>query len=834
MVERQLVKALFAKAIEAPPTLRPALLEHECNGDTELRAEVESLLRAHDAPGAFLDSAPADLLVQALGSADRSLRVGERIGAYRVEELLGSGGMGDVYRAVRDDDQYRAEVAIKLMRADMRTILTEQRFKNERQILAGLDHRNIARLLDGGTSDGVPYVVMELVRGVPVDRYCNSRRLDVRDCLQLFLQVCAAVSYAHQHLVIHRDLKPNNILVTDEGSVKLLDFGIAKLLEPETAERDVSRNETVTQLRVMTLEYASPEQVRGEPMTTASDVYSLGVVLYRLLTGASPYGAPVNEAERVAQIISDTLPSRPSTLQRRLDRDLDNILLMALRKEPRHRYASVEQFGNDIRNYLAGLPVQARGNALGYRIRKFARRHKFEIAAAVLVVASLAGGLLFWLREAREAQLQRQVAQQHFDSVRQMANTMLFDVHDEVAKLQGATAARELLVKTSLKYLDALYQGAQTDPSMQEDVAAAYKRVGDIQGADLGANTGQPKAALESYGRATALLDPLVRARPDNLRAAWLLGRVLTQQARLILITDGPQAAMPTLEKAVGLLERGGSAEADEHLRMTTLGEAWYAQAQALITEHKPAEGMAAFDKMLNGVDAYLRNHPDDEMALLAVTNAYNNAASMRDERLSEDAQYEHAVRLFRRSIEAGEKLVRMKPDNLRYRAGLASARRSLAIQYYVSNKFADAADLLRLAAPVYAERAADKKDANAVYLSAYVNAQFANALLKTGKLDEASPLFESSANILDGMAKAGGTLRVFYAQGDLGLGQGELYERLASRAGLGASARQAYWRQARAAYELGFNGYSKVDAKIKFDAGDRVVIDQCVAGMAR
>jgi serine/threonine protein kinase len=298
--------------------------------------------------------------------------------------------MGDVFEAVRDDDQYHAEVAIKLMRADVRSTLTEQRFRFERQILAGLDHRNIARLLDGGTTEsGMPYVVMELVSGQPIDAWCEERKLPVRDRVQLFLQVCAAVSFAHQHLVVHRDLKPNNILVTADGSVKLLDFGIAKLLEADTDTDVIAANATATTLRAMTLDYASPEQVSGAQVTTVSDVYSLGVVLYRLLTGKSPYAARSNDAARMAEILSDSTPTRPSQVERKVDADLDNILLMALRKEPQRRYASVEQLATDLRNYLSDMPVSARGNSWRYRAGKFVRRRKVEIAAGAFVLCAL-------------------------------------------------------------------------------------------------------------------------------------------------------------------------------------------------------------------------------------------------------------------------------------------------------------------------------------------------------------------------------------------------------------------------------------------------------------
>ena len=305
------IKALFSDAVEMSADERASFLANEAGDDAALVAEVNSLLRSHDTAGNFLAAVPAELREIAL--RNETAISGERIGSYRLVEIIGTGGMGDVYKAVRDDDQYRAEVAIKLMRADMRNPLSEQRFRNERQILAALDHRNIARLLDGGTTPrGLPYVVMELVAGEPIDRYCDARSLGTRERVHLFLQVCAAVSFAHQHLVVHRDLKPNNILVTTDGSVKLLDFGIAKLIDPDTIA-GTNTEETRTQLRAMTLEYASPEQVSGGTVTTVSDVYSLGVVLYRLLTGQSPYGKrATNDAQRMAEILSDTAPTRPS------------------------------------------------------------------------------------------------------------------------------------------------------------------------------------------------------------------------------------------------------------------------------------------------------------------------------------------------------------------------------------------------------------------------------------------------------------------------------------------------------------------------------------------
>jgi serine/threonine protein kinase/tetratricopeptide (TPR) repeat protein len=411
------------------------------------------------------------------------LRIGSRLGPYRLVELIGRGGMGEVYQAERADDHYHARVAIKLVRVDHDASQVAWRFRSERQILAQLEHPNIARLIDGGaTEEGVPYLVMELVKGQPIDVYCEQRQLTIEQRVRLFLQVCSAVSFAHQRLVVHRDLKPGNILVTSDGTVKLLDFGIAKLLETEPSTQLQGAMEmTATHVRVMTLEYASPEQVRGDPITTASDVYSLGVVLYRLLTGRSPYRVG-NPAERAVEILSDSAPSRPSTavddtlvrtspadsrshtpisrkrVKRALRGDLDNVLLMALRKEPERRYPSVEQFAQDLRNYLDGLPVRARGDSLRYRAAKFMSRHRYAVAAASLAVIALVAGIVTTTWQARIAAEQTRIAQEEVRKQRAV-QSFLTALFEKNTRLQpDALKARnmpvyQLLVSASDKVL---------------------------------------------------------------------------------------------------------------------------------------------------------------------------------------------------------------------------------------------------------------------------------------------------------------------------------------------------------------------------------------------
>ncbi len=381
------VEEVFESALERTTEERPAYLAEACSGDESLRGQVEALLRSHEQAGSFIEAPAVPHLLPTIEDDPAATVIGRRIGAYKIVREIGRGGMGAVYLAVRADDEFQKRVAIKLIKRGMDTDFVIRRFRHERQILASLDHPNVARLLDGGTTeDGLPYFVMEFVEGRPIDKYCDTQRLSITERLRLFLKVCSAVQYAHQNLIIHRDLKPSNILVTADGTPKLLDFGIAKLLNPEIASPTL--DPTTATLRLMTPEYASPEQVRGEPATTISDVYSLGVLLYELLTGHRPYRLLSRLPEEIAHVICKEEPEKPSVivgrvenigfnievtpqaivkarqatlekLHRQLAGDLDSIVLKALRKEPQNRYSSVEQFSDDISRHLEGLPVSA-------------------------------------------------------------------------------------------------------------------------------------------------------------------------------------------------------------------------------------------------------------------------------------------------------------------------------------------------------------------------------------------------------------------------------------------------------------------------------------------
>ncbi|MGJ5816088.1 protein kinase domain-containing protein [Paludibaculum fermentans] len=672
------IQDLFFDAAALPPGQRSAFLAGACGSDTALRSEVESLLEAEEGAGSFVESAIGRAATSlAAAAAEPAPRT---VGAYRILKEIGRGGMGAVYLAERADQQYHKRVAIKLARFAGYGDFVHERFRHERQILASLEHQNIARLLDGGeTADGMPYIVMEYVEGLPVTGYIEAHALDVRARLELFLSIAAAVQYAHRFLVIHRDLKPSNILVTAAGEPKLLDFGIAKLLEPGALQEAIMH--TSTGMRLLTPDYASPEQVRGEPVTTASDVYSLGVVLYEMLSGVKPHRLKDYTPLEIDRAVCETETERPSTAAartgvfHRLDPELDVIVLEAMHKDPARRYASVEHLADDIRRFLAGLPIQARRDSRAYRARKFLRRHRVASAAAALLVITLAGaaGVTSW--QASVARQQARRAEMRFRQVRQLANRFLLDFDEQIRNLEGSTPARESLVKTASEYLDSLASEAGNDAELRAELATAYRKLGDVQGGPRGASLGRSEDALKSYRKSVEIGRGLFDA---GVRDPSLLKQIIEAERMLGLLEhrldqkDGDARYEKRLADSTLLAETLVKVKPDLDSQRTLaslyreLGERYADTNRATLAEQRYTQALPLYEKVRQ-----LAPGARSDRGVALVTQRLADAKVMRGD-------LDSAQKLYRTSFDAFAALANAPKAGQTERRGLMAAHLSL------------------------------------------------------------------------------------------------------------------------------------------------------------
>jgi non-specific serine/threonine protein kinase/serine/threonine-protein kinase len=767
----QRLQALFNAAMELTPEQQNAFLDQACGDDLTLRREAESLINSQNDATQRLQSVIRDA-VEVVTLEDGPSAVGRSIGAYRIIDVLGHGGMGDVYLAVRADDEYQKRVAIKVVQHDLGNAEILRRFRNERQILAGLDHPNIARLLDGGTtSDGMPYVVMEYVQGEPIDRYCENHRLSIEERLRLFREVCAAVHYAHQNLIVHRDIKPGNILVNAEGTPKLLDFGIAKLLNPELNQQA----EAVTRMamRLMTPEYASPEQIRGEPITTASDIYSLGVVLYELLTGQRPYRFKTYASPEIEQIVSFQEPEKPSTivkthadgsvkrdsekLRRRLAGELDAIVMMALRKEPQRRYASAEQLSDDIRRHLKGRPVRARPDTISYRAGKFIKRHKLGVAAAALIVLTLVGGIVATAWQARIARAERARAERRFNDLRRLANSFIFDVHDNIADLPGSTRARESLVKSALEYLNSLNQEAGNDPALQRELALAYQRVGDVQGNPTNANLGDTAGALASYRKALAIAESLVTAHPNDAEAQRTLALIYQRLGDLQGWTGDLNGAVESARKSLAFFKTLAEADSSNlkarqslaiaHIKLgDVLGNPLFANAGDRVG------ALEQYQQSLNHWESLYRADSSDATTRRYLGLIYERIGTMQQQ----ENKFAEAFASYQQSLVIRESFAADHSSNTDARRDLAVAYEKIAEILARTGDASRALEHARKSLAIFEElSAADPNNVNASRSLAISYEHMGDVLLSTGDVTGALDRYQRSLTIREKLTNA-------------------------------------------------------------------------------
>ena len=619
-VNRTRFKEIFEAAVELPAAQRAGFLSDVCSDNEKLRGDIERLIAADEAAGNFLESSPFDESIANFNQTRARNYINQKIGAYKIEREIGAGGMGTVFLAARDLGEISQQVAVKIVHQGAYSNEILRRFLIERKILAELEHSGIARLIDAGqTIEGLPFLVMEYVDGVPLDEFCRSENCSMDERLRLFRQICAAVAYAHRRLIIHRDLKPSNILVTKDGEVKLLDFGIAKLLSPT----DSDAPPTATLMNLLTPAYAAPEQIRGDSVTTATDVYSLGVILYELLTGVRPFSFGSANYQEIVRVICETEPPMPSSVisgqlsvisentaenkssktkdqnhktnpkskiqnPKSLRGDLDNIILKALRKNAERRYQAVEQFGDDLERYQKGLPVSARADTFSYRAAKFFERNKLVVSAASLIILILVSGIIGIAYQYTVANRERALAEKRFTNVKELANKVVFHYHDEIAKFSGSTALRGELAQDAVKYLDDLSADELDDVPLKLELARAYQKIGDVQGRPYTANLGKSEDALASYQKSVSILEKASAELPAEIELKRELVRsylrLFSLQLRLRL-NDNPE----NTAKALNLqLEINAADQSDPIANAAALADAYIVQADQSFKEVFP------------------------------------------------------------------------------------------------------------------------------------------------------------------------------------------------------------------------------------------------------
>ena len=682
----------MAAVLDLPTEKRADFLARE--PDAEILSEVEKLLAAHENADGFIDK---PILVQqgAVEDSEKDSFIGRQIENYLISEKIGVGGMGAVYLAERLNSDFKQKVALKIIRRGMDSDAILKRFATERRILSTLKHPNIAPLLDGGiSSEGLPFFVMEFVEGLPLNQFCAEKNLDLEARLKIFRQICSAVDYAHKNLIVHRDLKPSNVIVTEDGTPKLLDFGIAKVLENEDSETTV----TMTREKIFTPEYASPEQITGKNVTTATDVYSLGVILYEILSGHRPFETRGKSFDEIVKSICETEPPKPSDAvtnfkdartadksenpqsairnMQSLRGDLDNIVLKALRKEPSERYGSVQQFSEDISRFLGGLPILARPQTVKYRFGKYVKRHRAGVFAAALVLLSLVGGISVATWQAIVARRERARAEQRFNEVRKIAKTVLFEYYEKIKEMPGATEVSEKMVTDSLEYLDNLANGSDYSIDLQREIAVAYRKVGDIQAGGKSVNNlGQSQAALKSYQKALAIQEKIVAENSSTTQDHQLLGNLMINVAATQESTGDLTGSESYSRNAVELFRRLAGEMPAETKPRSDLARAMWTFANCIRATGDLDKALQTFRQSAEIFEQLTAENPEDRRSSRNAALTYKNMGAVYELQ----GNFAAALELYRKALPIDAKNAEDEPNNVTAQMDLSFTYGSIA-----------------------------------------------------------------------------------------------------------------------------------------------------------
>ncbi|WP_031496319.1 protein kinase domain-containing protein [Bryobacter aggregatus] len=745
----QQVKQILHDAAEMPASRRDAFVEEASGGDAELIAEVKSLLESFEAADEFLEDAPVQL-----GGFLETLE-GRRVGDYRVEKLIAKGGMGSVYLASKEMDGVPMQVALKVIRFAGNHEYLSRRFRMERQILARLTHENILRLLDGGvTSEGVPYLVTEYLDAQNLEEWLVETKPSLAARLELFTRICDGVAYAHRNLIVHGDLKPSNILVTRDGGAKLVDFGIARLIQGKDTTDPAVQN-TITMAPALTPWWASPEQLRGEPLSIESDCYALGRILFFLLCGKLPFDFTGMTTQEILEHLRKEAPPKPSQVSGdgRLSGDLDNISLKALEFERSHRYRGADALGEDIERYLHLRPVSARPQTYGYRLQKFIRRNRAFVAVSTLasIALILAVGAAFY--QERLAQKNYEKAQQRFDQLRNLANTLVFDADEALSTLQGATPVRAKLVKSALGYLDELAKQDTTDIVLREELAATYERIGDIQGRPGTMNLGQIAEALQSYRKSEMLRMEIrknAKKAPEFQKASEQLASSYSRLSAALRVMGDANTALSYERKALGIRQALFEGDPTNLLRKRALASNLTSLSGSLSQMGDWQGVLETRREALQMLEEVVAQNPNQVADLRALSLALSRMGSIERHENALPASLAH----YQRALEIDLRLYERDRGNVQFQvsAGLSHTNFGTILQSLGRTK--EALDHFEVGRMIYEEVArADIREVRSRTLLQTNRVSTAKALLSIGRSREALPMVESALAMRERLA---------------------------------------------------------------------------------